>query len=370
MKTSLVYSLTTIAALLMPSVLVRADNFQYPGLNDLNALFELPPVLEQAKSVRLVEVADAPYSNSRREFFASFLLLKPGSGNLEYGTLVYPLPVLTPHWENQAINPNYSPAFNIGAAYFISDTYNDLRTSWTHLDTTDSASFVGGNNNFAGPPYLIGPGANAYNFGSGSVNFRYDAVNFEAGHLFRAGRPFQVRVLGGVQYVSITQNMTGTFSSDSSINSQTYTTNSSFSGAGPRVGVNTQFSGRYFQFVGDMAAVALIGTQELNQTFNTVSPNFPGGNPQSFSSPNGTQVVPGLDSKLGGSYSFPFRRGIFKIEAGYQAAIYIGAVNSYSLGQVTTPLQMQDAGVFFATAQHEQSNFFAHGPYLSSTFSF
>ena len=83
MKTSLFYSLTTIAALLMPSVLVRADNFQYPGLNDLNALFELSPVLEQAKSVRLVEVADAPYSNSRREFFASFLLLKPGSGNLE-----------------------------------------------------------------------------------------------------------------------------------------------------------------------------------------------------------------------------------------------------------------------------------------------
>ena len=72
MKTSLVYSLTTIAALLMPSVLVRADNFQYPGLNDLNALFELPPVLEQAKSVRLVEVADAPYSGGqcRKDRFA------------------------------------------------------------------------------------------------------------------------------------------------------------------------------------------------------------------------------------------------------------------------------------------------------------
>jgi len=64
------------------------------------------------------------------------------------------------------------------------------------------------------------------------------------------------------------------------------------------------------------------------------------------------------------------RSGIFKIEAGYQAAIYVGAVNSYSLGQVTTPLQIQDAGIFFATAQHEQSNFFAHSPYLSSTFSF
>src|SRR6185503_5391712 len=120
-------------------------------------------------------------------------------------------------------------------------------------------------------------------------------------------------------------------------NTQSNTTSSKFTGAGPRIGISARFNRPTFQFFGDFAAIALIGTQQLRTDFNTVSSTFPGGNPQSFTSPNATQVVPGLDTRLGGAYSFQLGRGICKIEAGYMAVAYINAINSYSLTQVATP---------------------------------
>jgi len=210
-----------------------------------------------------------------------------------------------------------------------------------------------------GAPYLIGPGATAYNLGQGSVQFRYDAVNLEAGHLWRSGPAFQVRLFGGVQYASITQNLTGMFSDYADTISQSNTTYSNFAGAGPRFGVNAQFNRRYFQFVGDLAAVALVGTQQAHMSFLTNSAGFPN-NAQSFSSPNGAQVVPGIDSRLGGAYSIPLRRGVFKIEGGYQAIVYISAINSYSLTQVATPPVVGGVGVFFGHGRTSAKQL--HGP--------
>src|SRR5271163_4439823 len=45
-----------------------------------------------------------PVSNfqPRFEASASLLFLQPGGGNLEYGTLVTPLPLPTPNWANQS----------------------------------------------------------------------------------------------------------------------------------------------------------------------------------------------------------------------------------------------------------------------------
>jgi hypothetical protein len=388
MKTRWLYIAATFVALIRPTPVIRAQDIQFSSSAEANRegapnslefspqgslLFpdqdsdELP--LVSLTSVQNSGALPASYSMPRLEVNASLLYLQPGSGSLEYGTLVSPLPAASPHWENQAISPNYSPAFNLGLRYFVPETCNDLRTSWTRLDSTAGASFVGGPGQFAGPPYLIGPGATAYNIGGGSVHFNYNAVNFEAGHLWRSGPAFQVRVFGGVQYASISQNLTGTFLNYADTMSESNTTYSNFSGAGPRFGVNAQFNRRNFQFLGDMAAVAVIGTQHSRMDFVTNSPGYPN-NAQSFSSPNGTQIVPGFDSRLGASYSIPFRRGIFKIEGGYQAIVYVNAINSYSLTQVATPPVVGGVGVFFATASHLQNNFTAQGPYLSGSWAF
>jgi hypothetical protein len=328
-------------------------------------------VSDGAVAITLYDVdRSTRYYAPRLEASATFLYLQPGSGSLEYGTLVSPLPPATPHWQNQSIRPSLSPAFNFGFRYFVPETGNDLRTSWTHLDSTEGASFTGTPLQFAGPSYLIGPGATAFNLGSGSVNFRYDAVNLEAGHLWQGGDRFQARFFGGLQYGSIKQDLTGSFSDFAGTNTQTNTTRSRFSGAGPRFGVNGQFNRGNFQFLGDLAAVTLIGERQIRRDYNTTSPLFPAGNAQSFSSPNATQIVPGLDSRLGASYSFRLGSGILKLEAGYQAVIYISAINSYSQTQVATPPAPQSVGVFFATTDHLQSDFTAHGPYMSTSWSF
>ena len=372
MKTALLYLVAAISAPLAPTGIVRAQDILFAGSTGLNGLVSTCEARDTAEPITLCGDGNSACccKQPRFEASASLLYLQPGSGSLEYGTLVSPLPAASPHWENQSISPDFSPAFNVGLRYFVPNTCIDIRSSWTHLDSTDGASFVGGPLQFAGPSYLIGPGATAYNLGSGSVHFRYDAVNLEAGHLWGAGHPFQVRIFGGLQYGSITQNLTGSFSDFGGTNTQTNTTNSEFSGAGPRLGMNAQFNRGNFQFFGDMAAVTLIGSQQSRMDFNTTSALLPAGNPQSFTSPNATQIVPGIDSRLGSSYSFGLGRGIFKIEAGYQVVVYVNAINSYTLTQVATPPVVGGVGVFFATAEHLQNTFTAHGPYLSAGWAF
>lgn len=392
MKATFLNVIATITALLASTIVVRAQDVQLSSLANENSLADSSSLISQTSFTSPNSLASSQRRRNQDRSFtfgsaygganpaaacaqsplqasAALLFLQPGTGSLEYGTLVSPLPAASPHWENQTINPNFSPAFNFGLRFLIPTTSNDLRTSWTHLAATDSASFVGAPNQFAGPPYLIGPGANAYNIGRGNVTFRYDAVNFEAGHQWGAGSPFQLRVHGGVQYANITQNLTGSFSDYAGTNIQSNTTASTFSGAGPRFGVNAQFNRRRFQLLGDMALIGLIGTQRSRMDFFTTSPAL-ANNVQSFTSPNATQIVPGLDSRLGGSYCLPLGNGCLKIEAGYQAVAYVNAINSYSLTQVTTPTTVSSVGVFFATAQHVQNNFTAHGPYLQGTWSF
>ena len=104
------------------------------------------------------QVVGARTLNSRPHFevSGSLLFLQPGSGNLEYGTLVTPLPIATPNWSNQSLSPNFDPAFRVGARYMPNES-NDIELNWTHLNTTTNASFSAAPTQMVGPPYLIGP---------------------------------------------------------------------------------------------------------------------------------------------------------------------------------------------------------------------
>src|SRR4051812_15984576 len=51
------------------------------------------------------------------ELSASALYLQPISGNLQYATLITPFPFQTPHWNDQTVKPDFTPAFNIGVRY-------------------------------------------------------------------------------------------------------------------------------------------------------------------------------------------------------------------------------------------------------------
>jgi len=118
----------------------------------------------------------------------------------------------------------------------------------------------------------------------------------------------------------------------------------------------------------------LIGTTQSRINFSATSTAAPGlaqPNNQSLTSPDATQVVPSFDAKFGTAYVFPpSNYGQFKIDVGYQAAVFMNAINQYALTQVAVPPAPASVGVFLATAQHLQSAFTTQGPYLTASWSF
>jgi len=265
--------------------------------------------------------------------------------------------------------PSFGPAFRVGGRY-MPDESNDIELNWTHLNTVTNGSFVGTPTQMVGPPYLIGPEAALYKDGSGNVRFAYDSVNFDGGHTFCAECAFQVRVFGGVEFARVGQNLTGMFQSPDGTAYSANTTNSLFTGAGPRVGLKGQYDLGNFQFIGEFAGAGLIGKSQSSINFATNSPAI-GLNNQSLTSPNASQVIPSIDARLATAYVFPpSNYGVFKIEVGYQAAVYFNAVSQYSLTNVPTGLTLPPVGIYLATQQHLQSNFTDQGPYLTGSWAF
>ena len=203
------------------------------------------------------------------------------------------------------------------------------------------------------------------------MQFAHDSVKFDGGHTFCAECSFQLRVFGGVEFARISQTLTGLFETPDGTASSSYTTPSLFTGAGPRVGLKGQYALGDFQFIGEFAGAGLIGTSQSRINFSTTSPTLVGNN-QSLTSPNATQLIPSIDARLATAYTFPSSTyGVFKIEVGYQAAVYFNAVNQYSLTQVPVNVPMiPPVGVFLATQQHLQSNFTDQGPYLTGKWLF
>ncbi|MGB6756815.1 MAG: Lpg1974 family pore-forming outer membrane protein [Xanthobacteraceae bacterium] len=138
--------------------------------------------------------------------------------------------------------------------------------------------------------------------------------------------------------------------------------------SGPRPGVKGEYSFGAFQLIGEAAAAGLIGTSKSHLDFTTSTPAV-SPNAQAIFSPNSTQVIPSIDSRLAIAYSFSSSsHGQFKLEAGYKAAVYFNAVSDYAVTQITTTTPV--VGVFLATEQHTFSNFTNQGPYMTGTWTF
>ena len=216
-------------------------------------------------------------SNPPRHFevSGSLLYLQPGAGDLEYATLVTPLPLPTPNWTNQSLSPGFSPAFSIGLRYIPIES-NDFELNWTHLNASASASVFGSSTQMVGPPFEVGPTASSCQIGHGNVSFAYDSANLDAGHTFCGDCIFQMRAFGGVEFARINQELTGTFQSDDGVTSASNTTTSLFTGAGPRLGMRGQNVLSNYQFFGEMAVAELVGTAQSSINFSATSTAAPG----------------------------------------------------------------------------------------------
>jgi Legionella pneumophila major outer membrane protein precursor len=303
------------------------------------------------------------------EINGALTFLQPG-GNLEYGTLINPLPLVSPNWVNQAMTPNYTASFDIGVRY-MPNASDDIALNWTHLKNSAYASVLATPIQMVGPPYLIGPESGLYKIANGNVQTAYDSVNLDAGHTFCVECSFQLRAFGGVEVARIGQNLGGAFQSTDGTSSSSYTNTSLFTGAGPRLGMKGQYVLGDFQFIGEAAGAALIGTQQSRIDFATLNPTVAGLNTQSLSSPNATRVIPSIEARLATAYTFaPSSYGLLRVEAGYRAAVYFDVVSQYTMTQVPTALVLPPTGVYLATAQHLQTSFTDQGPYLKASWLF
>lgn len=321
------------------------------------------------------------------ETSASLLFLQPGSGNLVYSTVITPFPFLTPHWSDQGVDPGFSPAFNIGMRYIFASGC-DIQLDWTSLNAFDSASThvthpialdqTSGPPDIQalGPSFLIGPplpfaSANAL------AHFTYNAVNLDAGLFFCAGRHVTLRTFAGLQGARISESLSTSFLSADQIYAFTDVPKSSFTGVGPRLGIDLRYICGNFNLRGALGGATLIGGRQSSIDFITSSPTGAASglvpNNQFLNSPASTQVIPSLDTKLAASYAIPVGKfGILRCEAGYQAAVYFNVINQYTLTEVTnTPnsflLAFQTEGTtatYLRTDAQSQSNFFVHGPFV------
>jgi hypothetical protein len=328
-----------------------------------------------------------PRTSPALEASASLLFLQPG-GNLNYGTMVNPFPFLSPHWSDQAVRPGFTPAFNVGMRYIFDDGPS-LQLDWTHLNTYDhgSAAVTGvpytlgqtagpSNVQSLGPPFLIGPPvpwANAIAI----AHFDYDAINLQADVALNIGRRVQVRPFAGIQGARVAETLTSTFQSVDRTLTSAFVTRSAFGGVGPRLGMGLHYIVGNLDLVGAVAGGTVIGPRQSHMEFFANTPTTQAAglapNVQSLLSPSSTQVIPYIDAKLGGNYAIQLGRvAILKLEAGYQAAVYINAINQYALTEVEDSLtstkpntpELTGSAVFLRTAAEYQSDFFVHGPYL------
>jgi hypothetical protein len=245
--------------------------------------------------------------------------------------------------------------------------------SWTHHKATTNSGFMASADQFAGPPYLIGPEDGAYKNAHGGIQTRFDSVTLDGGHTFCVDCAFQFRLFAGMEFARIRRTLTGRFNLPADPNVyHAYANDSSFTGAGPRFGVKSQYALGDFQFISEVAAAALIGNTTSRIDMTTMNGNLAQPTNQYLASPDAVQVIPSVNGKLSAAYSVPTNHfGVFQIEAGYRAAVYFNAVSQYAVTQVpvNTPV-VPPNGIYLATQQRVQSNYTDHGPFLSGNLKF
>jgi hypothetical protein len=345
-----------------------------------------------------------PNLTSGLELHAGFLLLQPSADNLGYAVLTTeknlasPVPLAQPFWGVQTLTPGYHPGFEVGARYAFANSGNDVRVNWQHLRTTTSASagVTQADGQWISPFSQTGPptaasfdniavilGVDKLKSATGQVKFAYDVVNLDFGQHVQVGSSLAVRLFAGASYARLQERLVSSFFGVppdpnapfplSVPLSLSLNNTSTYSGAGPRFGLDTTYEfPRGFRLLGHLAGALLIGRKQPAQyELTATAPDLAlvgiAVNREHISSEDFTQVVYSCDAKLGIGYSYVFLSGsTFTVEAGYMAAIYIDPFSGYETNNNIIPLQ--SGSLSTASVRHTLSDFTVNGFYLTGGF--
>jgi len=234
-------------------------------------------------------------------------------------------------------NPPYSWGFFLEGSYHF-NTGNDVNLNWYHLtrSTTRTLSNADFLPSAARPADMV-----AGSTGSISVNPKWDAVNLEVGQHVDFGESKSIRFHGGFQYARLVGNTSSSAPAVPVTGRQVTTAdiqgtfNPTYNGFGPRLGADMAYDwGNGLGIYANGAAAVLAGSSKYNNnmitttTLATTTMNTSG---------SSTMIVPELEAKLGGTYTYAMAQGDLTLDAGWMWVNYFNATQSDSYG--LTPAQ-------------------------------
>ncbi len=320
-------------------------------------------------------------------FYGEFLYLQPNGTDLFYGASAIGISptgsgdspissIASPDWTILQIEPDYHPGFEVGLRLGSNSDNITVTANWERLHATDTNSFTASAaaGNMVGPFFDIGPNSAAYKVAKGKAVSHFDAVNLMFGKNLCFFNNFRTEFYGAAAFARIEQTLKSTYSNYSNSTVRVVKTGSTFTGAGPQIGLNYDYRiYKRFFFSGNSVLSLLVGQMKNTTTYQSIAPELASigvssPNNQEATIPNRTQLIPAFEQKLGFSWISTWKCVQATLAVGYQCQIYLDAVQTFNMASQAIPSDLAavspDVAVYAVAFEQTNSNFMLTGPYV------
>jgi hypothetical protein len=249
---------------------------------------------------------------------------------------------------NKIIQSKYEESFKVGAGYSFGGP-RDYGISFQYFDNTGHAKLIPpfeqpDGNAFVSLIASLAPPAAGQDAVSATAHddFRYFALDAEAGENLAVGENLALRLFGGIRYADFNEHLQAFYFGGDFDPVLGARSNSDWGywGVGPRAGA----SGRYalpwgFHLFGQAAVSLLVGEQEAEIGFVDPFVDDPEAPLDAFvHRDNGVRVIPALDMRAGLGWQHLIGEwGTFFLDGGYEFSNYFGASEHLAWGPSEAP---------------------------------
>jgi hypothetical protein len=307
------------------------------------------------------------------EFAAEYLYLQPHVSNLDLG-MFDPTPIriepplpgepeFLPSFNSKVrdIKPGYASGTRLHLGYIIPLSASDVSINYTFYKadgkenleappTDDGLIWTITNGNYSTatpkPPQSIFP-LFAQSVRA-DANFDWNTANIELGRRVKFHQ-LMTRFFVGAVHANVSENSTLTYFNGTSIRGESVLQDqirqtNSFSGYGPRFGMNADFNfGGGFSLVGSIATDLLIGKMDSSLAESSSAEFIDILNPD-----QSTRLLPAVDGKFGLAYSMQLIKCTqASVEAGYQINHYFNVKDSLRFTDYFSAFVKQDQDLSF-----------------------